>query len=155
MMMPQRENPYPDKRRAIQLRDLANFNATQVLSNNAAAKKIVVLGNFKQDRTAPSIVILERTPFTPADVYTSGSLYVPGQDDELRIFVPEAKVRKLFSATMTLDKVFLNDIYGEYLLHPEENSKFHLFSCLTVAFHFTSMHILFSIVLFFLKSRIV
>lgn len=113
-----------------QLKDLSNFVAEEILRNNVHAKKIIILGHFKSDgQQVPSIVMLEKTAFTPEDVYTGNKLYITGNDDTINVFESDANVRKLFNAESKLDEVFVNDIYAEYFCFPkaQDNSKFHNF----------------------------
>ncbi|XP_031829862.1 decapping enzyme, scavenger [Nomia melanderi] len=71
---------------------LSNFEVTKILDNNNSRKQICVQGVFK-GHEGPSIIIFEKSQFS---------------DDPLSL------QKQLFNKETTLEKLYSNDIYGNY-----------------------------------------
>lgn len=75
--------------------DLSKFQADRILSNNTERKTVCVIGKFPElSEEDQAIIILEKSAFTEEQILS-------------------ADVQKNFFQFVTLNKEFVNDIYGK------------------------------------------
>ncbi|XP_063698404.1 m7GpppX diphosphatase [Culicoides brevitarsis] len=87
--------------------DLSQFRGERLLSNNTDRKTVCVLGKFPQlSQEDQAIVILEKNAFTEEQILTAD------------------REKNFFQFISTLNKEFINDIYGNFTLlaKPEANT---------------------------------
>lgn len=77
--------------------DLSKFQADRILSNNTERKTVCVIGKFPElSEEDQAIIILEKSAFTEEQILS-------------------ADVQKNFFQFVTLNKEFVNDIYGKWV----------------------------------------
>nr|CAG4636191.1 EOG090X06NK [Eubosmina coregoni] len=88
--VPPAGNPYTQQPQE----SFGDFNFKRILKENPESRFVAVEGTFDSNSTDPAIVVLEKTHFT------------------------EIEVQKILSENTHLQKLFHNDIYGNFLCHP-------------------------------------
>lgn len=79
------------------IKDLSNFKLTSILQNNTNRKSVCLKGIF-ENREGDALVLLEKTAFTEENLQ-------PNSD--------------YFTSKSYLEKVFQNDIYGDFKYFPK------------------------------------